>query len=229
MNEPPKQRWGCLQWGIAAVVLALLASLIIPWCNAISRMGDQTRAVSNCKQIVLALKQYANENESAYPDGRADIHSANQAFRELFKTGILKEENIFGCSNSEFLPDNDIGNAPDFMRALSPGECHWMLVKGQSDESSGNMPLLFENTLDVSWPPRWAGSAPEGRRKRGQAWSVCGIIIGRNDGSVQMEKLRGDGKLDWRSTRGLDTFGKKRKSWPAEQVERFSWLDIEEK
>jgi type II secretory pathway pseudopilin PulG len=229
MNEPPKQRWGCLQWGIVAVVLVLLASLIIPEYNAISRMGDQTRAVSNCKQIVLALKQYANENESAYPDGRAGIHSANQAFRELFKTGILEEESIFGCPKSEFIPDNEIGSAPDFMKTLSSGECHWMLVKGQSDESSGNMPLVFENTLDVSWPPRWDGSAPEGRRKRGQAWRVRGIIIGRNDGSVQMEKLRDDGSLDWRSTEGLDTFGKERKSWPAKQAERFTWLDIEEK
>lgn len=227
MNEPPKQRWGCLQWGIVVGVLLLLISLLIPTFNVTAKIGDQTRALNNCKQIILSLKQYARDAGATYPDGgHADFRSANEVFRELFKKEILLDERIFGCPKSVFVPDNQIGKAPSFDKALMPGECHWVLVKNQSEDSPGNAALVFENCLKVSWPLTWDVSVEAGD-KRGRAWPRGEIIIGRNDGSVVVEKLRPDCTLDLKTIESLDPSGKERGTLPAD-APAFSYWDIEE-
>ncbi|MBE2287802.1 MAG: hypothetical protein IAE77_30370 [Prosthecobacter sp.] len=229
MNESPKQRWWCLQWAAVALVILLLISLMIPTVNVTAKRGDQTRALNNCKQIILSLKLYARDAGATYPDGgHSDFRSANEVFRELFKKEILLDERIFGCPKSVFVPDNEIGRAPNFDKALMPGECHWMLVKNQSEDSFGNAALVFENCLNVSWPPTWDVSVEAGN-KRGRAWPRGEIIIGRNDGSVVVEKLRPDGTLSWQTIESLDPSGKKRETLPTRDEPAFSYWDIEEK
>jgi hypothetical protein len=230
MDEPPKQRWGCLQWGVLVFCMVLLALAVLPGGSRVSSQGNEMRAVSNCKQIILCLKLYAKDAESLYPDGkRPDLHTANQVFRELFKAEIVTDERIFGCPNSVFVPDNKIGSPPAFEKALMPGECHWMLLKHQSDDLHPRAPLVIENSLTAAWPPQWDVS-PQAGNKRGRAWKGRRIIIGRNDGSVAVEKLRPDGTMDWHSPSNLDENGK---SWidtlTPEQVAKLAYWDVEEK
>jgi hypothetical protein len=231
MNEPPKQRWGCLQWGIVVGVVLLLLSLIIPTLNRIPEMGRQTRTMQNGRSIILVLMQYSKDFGSNYPSELlVDAKSSNQVFRELFKEDLLTDERVFECTASIFNADKNIGSAPSFEKALMPGECHWMLLKQQSLSSHPKMPLIIENSLNADWPPKWDVTTPEGLRKRGQAWPGRKIIIGRNDGSVAMEKLREDGTLDWYSPPNLDEHGK---SWidslTPEEIAKLEYWDIEEK
>jgi hypothetical protein len=241
MNEPPKQRWGCLQWGML-VLLVLLVSLfdVRGTRPRIQTMGIQTKALDNCKQIILVLKQYSKDAESVYPDSRSkEFKSANQVFRELFKEGILLDasERIFGCPESIFMPDNLVGVGPGFEKALMPGECHWMLLEHQTDVPHPKTPLVIENSLTSSWPPRWDTSRPavpqwfgDHSLKRGRSWRGREIIIGRNDGSVAVEELLPDGTLDWHSPNNLGPDGK---SWmdylTPEQIAKLAYWDIEEK
>ena len=53
------------------------------------------------------------------------------------------------------------------------------------------MPLVFENTAGMSWPPTWNCDAA-GTPVPGRAWPGGKIIIGRNDGSIAAEKLAGE-------------------------------------
>lgn len=185
MNKPPKQRWGCLILaGVAIVVGFLLLNMLVPFVHPKThRMGLQTKAMNNCKQIILSLKQYSKDADSFYPDGRRKgFRSANQVFRELFKEDILYDERIFGAPESIFEPDNVIGTSPEFENALSPGECHWMLLKFQTDVSHHKTPLVIENSLNADWPPKWNVTPPKGERKKGQAWVGREVIIGYNDG-----------------------------------------------
>ncbi len=231
MNEQPKQRWGCLQWSVVIGVILLLVMLILPALpQKVAKIGRQSQAMNNCRQIILSLKQFAVDNGHAYPDARSSgegLESANQVFRLLFKEGIVTDESIFGCPNSMFVPDGRIGVKPDFSRAVGPGECHWMLLKYQTDTSAGNAPLIIENGLTASWPPKWSLDT---HSIRGRSWPIRRIISGRNDGSVVMETLNEDGTLDWHSknNRGPD-----RKSWidtlSPEQIAKLSYWDIEEK
>ncbi len=231
MNEQSKYPWGCTQWVIVLAVLLLGWMLIASFLPMVSKQGVQMHGVNNCKQIILSLKLYARDNSSAYPDSvhEKESVSANQVFRWLFKDGIVEAEGIFGCSNSMFVPDGVIGNAPDFAKALTPGECHWMLLKSQTDTSTGDAPVVVENAINGSWPPRWDVSAQSGS-KRGRVWKGNKIIVGRNDGSVAVEKLRTDGTMDWHSPSNLDEYGK---SWidtlTPEQIAKLGYWDIEEK
>lgn len=231
MAERPKQRWGCLQ-GLIVLGALLVLSLTLPFYERPSPLhGHQGHALNNCKQIILALKQYATDAHSLYPDGRPnEFKSANQVFRELFREEIISDERIFDCPSTTVTADNQIGRSPVFEEALSPGECHWMLMKGQTENSHPKLPLIIENSLNAYWPPKWDVTKPEGRRIRGQAWRGREIIIGRNDGSVAIEKLQPDGTLDWHSPPNLDDHGK---SWidylTPEQVAQLSYWDIDEK
>lgn len=232
MSESSIQRWGCLQWGIVLVVVILGGMLTwsaMPWTT---KNMSQMKGVNNCRQIIVALKLYAADNGSVYPDAGLEtsgVTSANQVFRRLFEEAIVTDERIFGCPpRSMYVPDGDIGTAPDFSQALTPGECHWMLLKSQTDFSLGDMPVVVENALNASWPPKWDVSDQSGG-KRGRVWKGNNIIVGRNDGSVAVEKLSPEGTIDWRRMYN-PRYGK---SWidalTPEQLSKLSYWDIEEK
>lgn len=107
-----------------------------------------------------------------------------------------------------------------------------MLLKSQTDKAHPKTPIVIENALGASWPPKWEYQRWFGKTlpKRGRSWGGREIIIGRNDGSVAIEKLQPDGTLDWHSPPNLDEHGK---SWidylAPEQVVQLSYWDIEEK
>lgn len=233
MNEPPKKRRGCLKWGAITVLVLWLIAILIPAVKGTAKSNGQGKAVANCKQIMLALEQWSHDNGLAYPDGWAgsdNLKSSNQVFRKLFTDGIIMDERVFTCPTSMFTLDNDLGYPPTYDKALAPGECHWMLLKRQTGMALGKTPLIIENSLNTSWPPKWDVSPPKQLRKRAQAWRGRQIIIGRNDGSVQVERLRPDGTLDWHSAPNLDASGK---SWidylTPEQLTKLEYWDIEEK
>lgn len=196
-----------------------------------SKQALQMKAVVNCKQIILALKRFAADNGSRYPDSpAADFMpvSSNQIFRRLFKEQMCDDEHIFGCPGGKYSPDGNLGPAPGFAQALEPGECHWMLLSEQSDESYGDVPMIIENALDTSVPPRWELS-PASPAQRGRAWKNGMIVIGMNDGSAQVLPLRPDGVLrgNYRppGPEGRNYFD----TLSAEQRAKLKYWDIEEK
>jgi len=236
MSEPSNQRWGVSEGviGIGIIIFVLGVFQLGVWLltpkTRLAVVGEKPKATNNCKQIILCLKQYAKDADGFYPDNqRSDLLSANQVFRELFKQDIIFDERIFDCPNSVFATDNDIGSSPKFEKALMPGECHWMLLKHQSENVHGSTPLVIENSLNTTWPPRWDVS-PEAGTNRGRAWKEHVIIVGRMDGTVTLEKLLPDGTLDWHSPNNLGPDGK---SWidtlTPEQIAKLSYWDIEEK
>ena len=136
--------WGCVV--LVVVILGLGLSLLVPWGSMISEKANQMKATNNCRQILMAMKAYAADHNGDYPRGA----TANAAFRELVKEGILEDERIFGSPCSPFLPDGNVGQAPDFAEAVGPGENHWMLVDGLNEKSEGMLPVVFENAVDTA-------------------------------------------------------------------------------
>jgi prepilin-type N-terminal cleavage/methylation domain-containing protein len=180
---------------VVITIIAILASLAVPAYNGIQRMGNQTKGVNNAKQIILALKQFSKDNNSQYPDSVTNTMTggiaatANDAFRFLIQEQIVLDERIFGCP-AGYNPDNNLGTAPGYGMALTPGENHWAMTAGQTDATQGNMPIVFENPVSSGWPPQWNADVA-GQIRPGRTWPGGEIIIGRNDGSVQVEKLNG--------------------------------------
>ena len=179
---------------VVITIIAILASLAVPTFNVIQDMANQTSTSNNCRQIIMSMKIFANDNNSIYPDtynnpqtGGQAITS-NDAFRVLIQEDIIQDERIFGAKASKFIPDGNVGTAPSFDQALQAGENHWALTQGQTTSSNGIMPLVFENPLAPSWPPQWNCDAA-GQPREGRSWRGGKIIIGRNDNSVQVEQI----------------------------------------
>lgn len=201
---------------VVITIIAILGSLAMSQFTNAQKTANQMKGVSNVKQIIIGMKQFAAQNNSMYPDsvnpqagGAAGgmAATANDAFRNMFIEGIVTDERIFGCPAGYNSKDNNnIGTAPGFSMALMPGENHWAMTMGQTDTSVGNMPLVFENPATQSWPPQWNVDLA-GQIQPGRAWAGGQIIIGRNDGSVEVTSLNGKkGLAGPRQTNGMDMF-----------------------
>jgi hypothetical protein len=193
-----RRRFNIVEVGMGVFALTLLTmlgiSILDPFGGCrIQERGQITSAVSNCRQIITALRIYASDHDGKYPDAHMPgSRTSNTVFRQLFKEDVIDNEMIFGAQVSPFQPDNkienrEIGPSSKFEKAVEPGENHWAMTAGLSASASGNIPLVYENPVTAAWPPRWnanmAGKAVRGR--------TCkkGIIIGLNDSSVSLQPL----------------------------------------
>lgn len=190
MKEPEqrKESWGRLQWGVVVLAIMILSSLILPTWNMIADMSAQTSAANNCRQIIMALRIWANENNGVFPDAGTPLpKSSNQAFRKLIQDKITQDERIFGNVGSPFQPDAELGDAPDYPRALEPGENHWAMMAGLKIDNNGTLPLIFESTASSQWPSEWFENTNP--PVRGRTWQTKKFIVGCLDNSVHVGQL----------------------------------------
>ena len=197
MSNQKREPFGCLAWAVIVGVILLLLSLLAPLTNRVSKVGEVMMSVSNCRQVIVSLKQYATLHDDAFPDtvitqNGGVCRSSNAAFRQMIKEEIVTDERIFGCPKSPFTPDNNIGTAPEFTEALKPGECHWMMTAELNDRMAGHIPFVFENTIYPDPPLRWR-TDDDAKLSRGRSWKGKKIIIGRLDGSAAVFDLKPDG------------------------------------
>ncbi|MGV3661305.1 MAG: type II secretion system protein, partial [Prosthecobacter sp.] len=198
---------------VVITIIAILGSLAMSQFTNAQKTANQMKGVSNAKQIIIAMKQFAAANNSQYPDSVANAQTggmaitSNDAFRNMFIEGVVTDERIFGCPAGFNTKDNNnIGTAPGFGMALQPGENHWAITQGQTDTTVGNMPLVFENPATQSWPPQWNVDLA-GQIQPGRAWAGGQIIVGRNDGSVEVVNLNAKkGMAGPKQTNGMDMF-----------------------
>jgi len=191
MKTRLKQGFTLIELLVVITIIAILASLAVPTFAKVQEKGNQTKGISNCKQVITTLKLYSSDNNGMYPD--ADTASApttsNDAFRQLFIGGQCNNEMIFACPASPFTGDGVTGPVGTYIGAVAAGENHWALMKGSSDSSSGNEPLVFENSnAGAAIPPAW-NADQAGRAVQGRAWGGGRIIIGLNDSSVALLPL----------------------------------------
>jgi prepilin-type N-terminal cleavage/methylation domain-containing protein len=196
---------------VVITIIAILAGLAVPAFNQVQEKARMMQASSNARQIIITLKNYAGDNGGNYPDAdKADQpQTSNDAFRILFKRGLLEDERAFTAAASPYEGDNNIGESPGYEEAVKAGENHWAMTKGLSDSASGNAPLIFENAAPGgSWPPAW-NCDKAGTKTEGRAWKSGKIVIGRNDGSVAgepLEAVKGDNVGLKQNTNGKDLF-----------------------
>ncbi|MBB5037577.1 hypothetical protein [Prosthecobacter dejongeii] len=179
------------------LITALVASFVIPIYANTRRLAEQVKAVSNARQITMLCQMYAADNNGQYPDsvpspvtGRLPS-SSNEAFRTLFQEDLIQDERIFGCGDSPFVPDGNIGTPPLRDEAVSKGENHWAMTRGLTNQDGPAVALIYENPAIPSWPPFWDADM-KGRAEAGRAWANDTIIVSSTDGSVQTMKLDGN-------------------------------------
>ncbi len=171
-------------------IMGVFAALAVPTFSNVQDKARQMQASNNARQIIIAMKAYAGDHGGHYPDAdESRPKTANEVFRLLIKGGYLEDERVFSIPGGVEVGDNNLGPAPDYPNALQRNENHWAVVTGLTDADNGDLPLVFESPNDTAWPPTWNADAA-GQPVKARAWKGGKIIVGRNDASVNVEKLQ---------------------------------------
>jgi prepilin-type N-terminal cleavage/methylation domain-containing protein len=168
---------------VVVAIIALLAGIAGPGLNMALKTARISRATADARQVGLALRGYAQDNDGAYPEGK-DITNSNQAFRELFPTYMQVESN-FAVASSPVGKSADNKIEPE-TRALERGENHWAYVAGLNDTSHALWPLIVDHT-DGS------GYYGKDEKKLGGTWGGSKAVVVRCDGGAIAMKLEGTG------------------------------------
>ena len=105
--------------GFFLFFVAILASLAVPVFNSVQRKGNQMKAVVNAKQIVLGMRQYAQDNNGSLPP----------SLETLYEQKILDDRRLLEVPGT---------------RTPTTAETAWEYRgAGMTDSSSGNTIVLI--------------------------------------------------------------------------------------
>ena len=173
--------------------MALVAVAIPAWSEATNREA-QAKAVFQARQIGLALKIFAADNDGNYPKDRVPtaLHApatSNAAFAPLLPAYIATEK-IFGNPLSAYQthPPDDVMDGAytgKQTKTLEPGENVYAYVMGLDDNFNPACPLVVDGTDGTGH----YGIDP---KKRGGVWEGEAAVVIHLDLSAGMEALTGN-------------------------------------
>jgi len=185
---------------VVIAIIAVLASIAVPVFSTVQTKGAQTKALSNGKQIGLALRLYAGENNGNYPSYTLDpsgaptttvVTSSNDAFCQLFPN-YVKSEAIFWLAKSKWCSTNPPDELQDATltvpstNTLKSTENEWAYVLGLNDASNPSVPVIADGFVE-------GGEATHKYTKdqtaKGGVWKAVSAIVIRADNSGTVEKV----------------------------------------
>ena len=189
---------------IVITIIAVLASIALPAFTGVKERADQTKDLSNAKQIALALRQFAIDNNGSYPAKvpAADYSEApatqppnsNDAFWWLIPT-YLQSEGIFAVSGSAYTPANpdnrlDAVGAATRTETLKLGENTYAYVSGLTDTSNPIFPLIADGFATGSPGTYTTNKAVKGRCLVGQESRRCFLRLERSGHACRSDYAR---------------------------------------
>lgn len=169
-------------------IIAILAGIAVPAIQHAVKIGKMSSAMSGARQIGMALKMYAGDNDGNYPAKQnsygEDIVTSNDAFRSLIPT-YLDVEKIFTVAGSKTGATAD-ENIQDAAHILQPGENNWAFVSGLNSTSKSNWPLIVDAT-----DGNGTYSTQEGAL--GGTWGGTNAVVVYADSSARVAPLLGTG------------------------------------
>jgi prepilin-type N-terminal cleavage/methylation domain-containing protein len=176
-------------------IIAILAGIALPVFGEVKIRGDQTKALSNAKQIGTACKIFAVDYSGVYPhyttyplgaenptEAKAGDNS-NDVLGTLVPD-YLPDKSIFIIPKSKYCTKAGAANAGQGQNPLGAGENHWAYVSGLNDTSNSRWPLIadgFDGPSSVKYTPD--------ENKVGGLWKGKKAIVIRCDGSGTVENL----------------------------------------
>jgi prepilin-type N-terminal cleavage/methylation domain-containing protein len=184
---------------VVITIIAILASVALPAFIGVQERAQQTKDLSNIKQIGLALKQFATDNNGSFPSkapgGGGDYASApladpatsNDAFWWLFPTYTTSEQ-IFAVPGSKYTPSNpdDLLDDPSGgarVNTLKIAENAYSYIDGLTDTSNAAFPLAADGwTTPVAAPPKYDPN----KSNKGGVWAAKKAVVLFVDASAQI-------------------------------------------
>jgi prepilin-type N-terminal cleavage/methylation domain-containing protein len=175
-------------------IIAILAGIALPVFSQVQEKGAQTKALSNAKQIGLACKLYAGDNEGQYPNKDANgvaipAGSESNLYLKTLIPDYVPSEKIFFVAKSQWNLRGGIVQPPDEVITaetdkLGPGENHWAYVTNLTETSNPSFPLLADG---FSTTP---GTYSAVESEVGGVWKGKRAIVIRADQSGSIEKVK---------------------------------------
>jgi prepilin-type N-terminal cleavage/methylation domain-containing protein len=165
---------------VVMAIIAILVSIALPVFVGILERGQQTKDLSNAKQIGLGLKLYAGDNDGKFP-AQVTPNGSNPAFVALIPTYIPTEK-IFYLAKSAWTPQLPDEVFTDSQTTLAAGENNFAYVNDLTDTSNPNYPIIADGF--VSGTP---GTYTSDETAKGGVWKGKKAIVIRCDMSGAVE------------------------------------------
>jgi prepilin-type N-terminal cleavage/methylation domain-containing protein len=181
---------------IVIAIIAILASIALPAFVGVQRRAKQTKDLSNGKQIVIALRQFALDNNGEFPNKEYAFGAAytdttltvvgasstsNSVFRWLIPTYTTSEE-IFAVPGSKWNspgPDNNIDSGAAG-QTLKAGENGYGYTAALQDTANTLFPLI-QDAWSTTIPNYVADTALPGG-----VWGATKAVVIFIDGAGQV-------------------------------------------
>ncbi len=191
MNIPRKisTAFTLIELLVVISIIAILASIAAPTYGIAVLNGKIAQATQSARQIGLALRLFAQDNDGAFPADRDDqgqsIMTSNDAFRQLIPA-YVDSELIFAIGSSPVGKHAD-NNMAAPAKILERGENHWACIAGLNTSSNSAWPLVVDHTDGT-------GHYTDKETEPGGTWKGTKAVVVRTDNSAASIKLLGTGK-----------------------------------
>src|SRR5436305_1828831 len=143
---------------IVIAIIAILASIALPAFIGVQRRAKQTKDLSNGKQLAIALRQFALDNNGDFPSrtyvygtsyqaatAMTGSSTSNEAYQWLVPTYTTSED-IFQVPGSAWnpTPADNIVDTSAGGETLTQGENGYGYVAGLNDTSNPLFPLVAD-------------------------------------------------------------------------------------
>ena len=212
LNRQPKWFKPVYYGVIVASILFIQALLTAPLMIRARKKADQTEAISNARQIGIALLEFETEY-GAFPSAATQAQvsmnfptsvvkgsvgaDSNGFFKQLFVAGLTQSEAMFYAKvKGSRRPDGDISTNA---KALEKGEVGFAYITGLTSKDDPNTPILLAPMI-----PGTTMFDPKAFKNSEHA------VVLRVDGSASSYKIHKDGRI---YDKGIDLLSSKHRVW----------------
>ena len=227
MKRPHLSAFTLIELLVVIAIIAILASIALPVFTSVQERGQQTKDLSNAKQIALACKLFAGDHDGRFPfqDGRNDpatdiappgsSSKSNNIFASLIPAYVPTEK-IFYLAKSAWSPNQPDENTAAAANRLEAGSNNFAYMFGLGDTDNPNYPLVFDAPMAGVTTYSTTSTA------KGGVWKGKKAVIIHTDTSGTLENC------SVVSTTTYNVMGKTGQATPADilvPVAANNWMD----
>ena len=171
-------------------IIAILAGFALPVFTSAQKKGRITDSLSNVKQVNLALRMYAGDNDGNFPNTTAPTAGApgvaltagdfsNKAFENLLPKYTTSKK-IFANKASAYCKTPTVDNGIADANLVKKGQNDLLYISGLSDISDARWPLIATATKSAA-----SLTYTSTTTDLGGVWGGTDAVVGFCDGSAR--------------------------------------------